>query len=249
MSHSLDPCSLLPPVPTFELRSAEITGRESLGVARSGAVFGGPGRDRSPRLAWSGHPAGTPSFAVTCFDPDALTVGGFRHRVVHDIPASVNELSAGAGDVGAKSLPAPAKVPVNDCRSAWPPRRSTPARRRPSPLHVRSPRAGRPHARRHCGGDSCPAGLPARRPRLGAGHSYARVRIPGLSRDMPRDVHRPALHASAFRLDGTGGVSAVAQPYRGDRTGSGHMLEVSWAPPRGGRGRGGGVRWRKSFSS
>ncbi|MEU3529951.1 YbhB/YbcL family Raf kinase inhibitor-like protein [Streptomyces sp. NPDC038707] len=114
MSQPFDPYSVLPPVEGFTLRSDDIADGRTLDVAQRSGLFGAPGRDRSPHLAWTGHPADTRSFAVTCYDPDAPTGSGFWHWAVHDIPATVTELPTGAGDSGGERLPAGARTLAND---------------------------------------------------------------------------------------------------------------------------------------
>jgi Raf kinase inhibitor-like YbhB/YbcL family protein len=57
----------------------------------------------APRLVWSGAPAGTKSFAVEMFDPQAPTGSGFSHWRVWDIPAS-------AGTFGGQAAPPPGTV-------------------------------------------------------------------------------------------------------------------------------------------
>ncbi|MGD1068111.1 MAG: YbhB/YbcL family Raf kinase inhibitor-like protein [Vulcanimicrobiaceae bacterium] len=59
--------------------------------------FGCTGDNLSPQLSWTPGPAGTKSYAITCWDPDAPTGVGFVHWVLFDIPATTTSLGEGAG--------------------------------------------------------------------------------------------------------------------------------------------------------
>ena len=67
--------------------------------------FGCTGANTSPALVWSNLPAGTKSLSLQVHDPDAPTGSGFWHWAVANIPASVTELPAGAGDKDDPLLP------------------------------------------------------------------------------------------------------------------------------------------------
>lgn len=72
------------------------------------------GEDRSPALQWSDAPAGTKSFAISCFDPDAPTGSGFWHWAAYNLPADTTVLASGTG--AAASLPAGSVVLPNEAR-------------------------------------------------------------------------------------------------------------------------------------
>jgi len=82
---------------TFTLTSKDLGGEASKTNEFNG--FGCSGENLSPQLSWKNAPEGTKSFAITMYDPDAPTGSGFWHWVVFDIPANINELVAGAGNI------------------------------------------------------------------------------------------------------------------------------------------------------
>ncbi|MBI2554423.1 MAG: YbhB/YbcL family Raf kinase inhibitor-like protein [Candidatus Rokubacteria bacterium] len=85
-------------------KDGDYLGQEHVLSAEYG--FGCGGGNKSPHLKWEDAPAGTKSFALTCFDPDAPTGSGFWHWVVVNIPPGVTDLPPDAGNPAAGKLPA-----------------------------------------------------------------------------------------------------------------------------------------------
>jgi Raf kinase inhibitor-like YbhB/YbcL family protein len=78
------------------LTSPDIAEGQPLDNAQVYAGFGCEGGNVSPELAWSDAPAGTRSFALTAYDPDAPTGSGWWHWSVVNIPASARSIPAAA---------------------------------------------------------------------------------------------------------------------------------------------------------
>ena len=90
----------------FTLSSSTLSGQITERQVFNG--FGCSGENISPQLAWENAPAGTKSFAVTVYDPDAPTGGGWWHWLVFDIAKQVQSLPENAGDTALKSPLTPA---------------------------------------------------------------------------------------------------------------------------------------------
>jgi hypothetical protein len=104
----------------FSLSSPELKAGGTMPKSFEFNGFGCSGDNKSPALKWSGAPAGTKSFAVTAYDPDAPTGSGWWHWVVVNIPANVTELASNAGAVGGANLPAGASnVKVDFGFAGW----------------------------------------------------------------------------------------------------------------------------------
>lgn len=105
---------------TFTLTSPDIASGASIAPVFEFDGFGCSGQNRSPVLQWQGAPAGTRSFAVTVYDPDAPSGSGWWHWFVVDVPADTTQLAADAGAQGGAGLPAPARHIRNDYGAyAW----------------------------------------------------------------------------------------------------------------------------------
>jgi Raf kinase inhibitor-like YbhB/YbcL family protein len=89
----------------FTLSSPELTPGGVMATQHVFNGFGCSGGNQSPALNWTAAPAGTQSFAITVYDPDAPTGSGWWHWVVYDLPSQTRGLAAGAGDSTGSRLP------------------------------------------------------------------------------------------------------------------------------------------------
>ncbi|GHF33205.1 hypothetical protein HNQ07_000297 [Deinococcus metalli] len=98
---------------SLRLTSPTVANGTALPTAQVGSGNGCTGGNISPALSWGGAPAGTVSYVLTMYDPDAPTGSGFWHWAVYNIPASATGLAEGAGSAGG-TLPAGAAQLNND---------------------------------------------------------------------------------------------------------------------------------------
>lgn len=84
----------------FRLTSSDIAEGKAMAGRHVFKGFGCAGDNISPALAWSGVPAGTKSFALMAYDPDAPTGSGWWHWVVYNLPAAATSLPSGASQAG-----------------------------------------------------------------------------------------------------------------------------------------------------
>lgn len=94
----------------FDLESPQLQPGITINMAQVNSAMGCQGMNESPALLWSDPPAGTQSFAVTMYDPDAPTGSGWWHWVVFDIPAETDHLTANSSG----TLPEPIVESLTD---------------------------------------------------------------------------------------------------------------------------------------
>ncbi|WP_373317280.1 YbhB/YbcL family Raf kinase inhibitor-like protein [Chitinibacter tainanensis] len=85
----------------FTLNSPDLQAGQAMSRQQEFNGFGCSGDNRAPTLNWQHAPAGTRSFAVTVYDPDAPTGSGWWHWLVVNLPATSNGLRAKALPAGA----------------------------------------------------------------------------------------------------------------------------------------------------
>jgi len=82
----------------FKLTTPDLASKGRIAISHVFNGMGCNGQNTSPAIEWTNPPAGTKSFAVTMYDPDAPTGSGWWHWVMYNIPAGTTGLVAGAGN-------------------------------------------------------------------------------------------------------------------------------------------------------
>ncbi len=102
------------PMAQFKLSSSDVKPNATVPAEQVFDGWGCTGKNVSPALEWTGAPAGTKSYALTVYDPDAPTGSGFWHWQIFNIPGSEAKLAKGAGDPKAGTAPAGSVQGKND---------------------------------------------------------------------------------------------------------------------------------------
>jgi len=87
-----------PPPGRFRVVAPDLSSQGRITLSHVYNGMGCSGQNISPALQWYNPPAGTRSYAVTAYDPDAPTGSGWWHWVMYNIPAGTTGLPAGAGN-------------------------------------------------------------------------------------------------------------------------------------------------------
>lgn len=81
---------------TFTLKSNDVEGQAQMKQVFNN--FGCKGQNISPELSWVNPPAGTKSFAITMYDPDAPSGSGWWQWTMFNIPPATTHLVENAGN-------------------------------------------------------------------------------------------------------------------------------------------------------
>ncbi|WP_037468790.1 YbhB/YbcL family Raf kinase inhibitor-like protein [Shewanella marina] len=103
-----------PAIANFTLSSPSVTNGQSFSNEQLFNQWGCTGKNISPELNWTDPPAGTKSFAITLYDPDAPTGSGWWHWLVLNIEPTIRTLAADAGNLSQKNIPAGSRMIRND---------------------------------------------------------------------------------------------------------------------------------------
>ncbi|WP_448249391.1 YbhB/YbcL family Raf kinase inhibitor-like protein [Thalassotalea agariperforans] len=98
----------------FTLSSNDIADGKFMAKTQEFNGFGCTGDDVSPHLMWTNAPAGTKSFAITVYDPDAPTGSGWWHWQIVNIPANITEVAANTGSTKKTLAPSGSMQIKND---------------------------------------------------------------------------------------------------------------------------------------
>jgi Raf kinase inhibitor-like YbhB/YbcL family protein len=102
---------------SFKVVSADLSAGQKIPNDLVFNGFGCTGKNISPALHWTGAPAGTQSYAVTMYDPDAPTGSGWWHWIIYNIPGNSDGLPQGLGS-GATPIPKHVRQARNDYGAA-----------------------------------------------------------------------------------------------------------------------------------